>query len=79
MAEWSVAVGEEEAKLANAPGRVLGGVGRGDSAAAAQGCEGEVAGDSAAGVAGRALPGQVQRAPAHTAETVEGLACAERA
>ena len=26
MAEWFVAVGEEEAKLANAPGRVLGGM-----------------------------------------------------
>ena len=48
VAEWSVAVGEEEAQLANAPGRVLGGVGRGDSAAAAQGRKREVAGDSAA-------------------------------
>ena len=54
VAERSAAVGEEESQL-NAPGCVLGGVGRGDSAAAAQGCEGEVAGDSAAGVAGRGI------------------------
>ena len=45
---WSVAIGEEEAQLANAPGCVHGGVGRGDSAAAAQGRKREVAGDSAA-------------------------------
>ena len=80
VAERSAAVGEEESQLANAPGCVLGGVGGGDSAAAAQGCEGEVAGDSDIGVAGRASSGQVQRiAPAHAAEAVEGLAGAERA
>ena len=42
VAEWFVAVGEEEAKLANAPGRVLGAMGQGDSAAAAQGRKREV-------------------------------------